>query len=289
MNYYLYIFLLPLFYFTSCDSEYIVDKTTQNIPVLPQTIEKDVTYGDHFQQTYDLYLPQGRSSVQTKTLVLIHGGSWISGDKQQMDRIATRLQQSLPDYAIINMNYRLANGSSIKAFPHQLQDIDALLKKLQDRRQEYQINGEVALIGASAGAHLAALYTASYDNQDLVQMLVNIVGPMDFTQQQYRNNAGFDFLLNNLVDATAVDNEMDPATALSPALQVDSDMPPVINFYGNKDRLVSLGHLRSLENALEISDIPFTSTIFDGGHGNWNDRQFMQMETSIIDFVEQHF
>ena len=44
----------------------------------------DISYGNNELQTYDLFLPAGRSSATTDLVLLIHGGSWISGDKSDI-------------------------------------------------------------------------------------------------------------------------------------------------------------------------------------------------------------
>ena len=67
----------------------------------------DISYGNNELQTYDLFLPAGRSSATTDLVLLIHVGSWISGDKSDIDGIVDLLQTTMPDYAIANMNYRL--------------------------------------------------------------------------------------------------------------------------------------------------------------------------------------
>ena len=49
-----------------------------------------------------------RSIDSTKILYLIHGGAWLAGDKSDYDTIIPSFLQQLPQYAIVNINYRLA-------------------------------------------------------------------------------------------------------------------------------------------------------------------------------------
>jgi len=288
MNFYTYILLLVTLNIASCsstDDPVQQERTQQN---LPTTIEKNVSYGSSAQQSYDMYLPSGRNSNDTKTLIIIHGGSWISGDKADLNEFVTLTRESFPDHAIINLNYRLANGSTFPAFPNQTNDIDAAIQQLVERKENLQINGDFALIGFSAGAHLSTLYDYTYDSDNRVKAVVNIVGPADFTDPFYTVNNGFNFLLNSLVDVTAFPAGTDLATALSPAQQVTQNSSPTINFYGNRDRLVGLSHLTSLEKALRQNNIPFESTIVDGGHGNWNAEQYADLQVKVKVFLEQY-
>ncbi len=41
----------------------------------------DVSYGTDAAQKMDVYLPANRSVTTTKLMILIHGGSWVGGDK----------------------------------------------------------------------------------------------------------------------------------------------------------------------------------------------------------------
>jgi acetyl esterase/lipase len=78
-----------------------------------------------------LYLPANRSKTTTKTIVLVHGGGWIEGDKADMNYIVDIIKQNLPNYAVANINYRLATASQ-PAFPMQIDDISSIVSQLQN-------------------------------------------------------------------------------------------------------------------------------------------------------------
>src|SRR5689334_8839994 len=81
----------------------------------------DVPYGKDPQQRMDIYLPAGRASATTKSLVLIHGGGWNSGDKANFSMYIDSFKSRLPYYAIFNLNYRLVSNKNI--FPAQENDV----------------------------------------------------------------------------------------------------------------------------------------------------------------------
>jgi acetyl esterase/lipase len=94
-----------------------------NTNLVAETI-LNVSYGADAQQKMDVYLPEGRTTTNTKALILLHGGAWASGDKSEMTSAVTALKATLPDYAFFNLNYRLAySGGNL--WPTQMDDINA--------------------------------------------------------------------------------------------------------------------------------------------------------------------
>ena len=73
--------------------------------------ELDISYGNDSDQVFDLYLPANRTA-NTKVMILIHGGGWTSGDKVEMNDFKNFILQNIPDIAVVNMNYRLADNTT---------------------------------------------------------------------------------------------------------------------------------------------------------------------------------
>ena len=250
MKIFFYAIALSFLQLNSCSStdEVIKEETQQSVPA---SSEKDVPYGENPQQTYDIYLPADRSVKKTKTLIIVHGGSWVSGDKADLDGFVSFSQEAFPDYAVVNMNYRLSNGTTVPAFPNQINDVDAVIKKLTGLKKELNINGEFAFMGFSAGAHLATLYDYSYDTNNQVKTVINIVGPVDFTDPYYTNNTNFQKFLDGLVDKDAYPTDANTAALLSPVEQVSEQSSPTINFYGNQDQLVAIKSINTFRSRIE--------------------------------------
>jgi acetyl esterase/lipase len=72
------IFILSVIIGCSNDS---TDETTNSLEYFE---ELDIAYGNNPDQKFDLYLPANRTQ-NTKTLILVHGGGWNSGDKADMN------------------------------------------------------------------------------------------------------------------------------------------------------------------------------------------------------------
>jgi acetyl esterase/lipase len=114
----------------------------------------NVSYGNDSMQRMDIYLPAGRSEYTTKSIVLIHGGGWNAGSKNDFVTYIDTLKKRFPDFAIFNIDYRLATTKTI--FPTQENDVKSAIEFIAVNAEEYGVNkNEMALLGASAGAHLA--------------------------------------------------------------------------------------------------------------------------------------
>lgn len=214
----------------------------------------NLAYGNGTRQTADIYLPANRTTSKTGIIVLLHGGSWVAGDKADLNPIIPNIQQANTDVAIVNMNYTLADGTVAGQFPAQLNDIHALLKFMQSKAAEWKISEKISLVGISSGAHLAMMYTFSFANPVAVKMVASIVGPADLTDPLYINTP---LIQNVLTSFLGKSYNQDPALHrnASPVAQVKAGLPPVFMSYGEKDELVPLAQANALHNKLKQSGI----------------------------------
>lgn len=272
--------ILPLFIF-SCSS----DSDQGNPAPLEAETYLNVAYGEHPQQTYDLYLPAGRATLKTKVIVLIHGGGWTSGDKTDMENFVQLLKENHPNHAIVNMNYVLAT-TTISAFPSQFFDIEKVINKIANEKNTLQILDEFGLIGSSAGAHLALQYDYVYDTMNRIKMVGDIVGPTDFTDPFYADDPNFQVALNLLVDEDAYPKGTNYAEVISPALQVNENSSPSILFYGETDPIVPLSNGQRLQLALSNAQISHSFTVYEGGHGDdWSLANTLDLQMQLSEFI----
>jgi len=171
--------------------------------------------------------------MDTKVLILIHGGGWNAGDKSEMDPFKDFIRDQLPEIAVLNMNYRLADTNNAP-YPMQVNDIDLVVNELRDRAKEFQISTEIGFIGTSAGAHLSLLWSYAHDTKKQVKMVCSIVGPTNLLDEAYVNSNNQE--LRTLLDQFG--NDQDVLEEVSPLYQVTSTSPPTILFYGAQDPLI---------------------------------------------------
>ncbi len=273
----------------SCTSEekVVVD---DNRPVDAVTF-LNVSYGSDSQQVYDLYLPEGRTSENTKVLLLIHGGGWTQGDKADMNYFVDLLQQKHPNHAIVNVNYVLASLTPpVKpAFPNQFLDLVAVIDQLTSEKENLQILPEFGMIGTSAGAHLSLMYDFVYDIDDQVKFVADIVGPTDFTDPFYANDPNFEQALKLFVDESQYPVGTNYAETVSPLYQMNASVSPALMFYGNQDPLVPLSNGTSLEIALNNWQISHSFTVYEGGHGDdWSAADLLNLQTQISEYIDAY-
>lgn len=242
----------------------------------------DISYGSHPQQKFDLYLPSNRSAGSTKTIILVHGGGWTGGDKSNMDDLVSLIKQYLPDYAIANMNYRLASAGN-PAFPMQIDDIQAVVSKLKNTA-EYDISDDFGFVGTSAGGHLSLLYSYAYASPD-VKMVASIVGPTDFTDTNYLNDPVLMASFEAVAGVSYTDN---PAyyQQLSPLYRATASSVPTIMFYGNADPLIPTTQGVNLHNKLNQLGVYNEFNLYQGGHGNWSLNDQLDAYGKLVAFIQ---
>lgn len=134
--------------------------------------EYDLPYGKHPHQKLDVY---SSSKARAPIVVLIHGGAWVSGDKMEYFPLAHTLQQE--GYTVVNLNYRLVPEAH---YPAQSEDVACAIAWVKAHAEDYRgDSGKVALIGFSAGAHLAALHALRVDDAWLPSCLPNMESSVD--------------------------------------------------------------------------------------------------------------
>ena len=118
-------------------------------------IRPGLTYATHDGVALlgDLYLPRGAGPFPT--LVALHGGGWVQGVRGVFQYWGPYL--AAHGYALFAISYRLAKTGQ-KTFPHAVQDALAAVQFVRGSAGEFKLDADrVGLLGASAGANIAAL------------------------------------------------------------------------------------------------------------------------------------
>ncbi len=282
-----FILSLLIIGFYSCSDDEIELKINEP---LVKTEQLNVSYGDDNSQKYDIYLPANRTKLNTKTFILVHGGSWVSGDKNNMDYLVSMLQLNFPEYAIVNINYRLASTTR-PAFPMQINDIEQVIEHLQINSETYQISNHLGFIGTSAGAHLSMLYSYKFDTSSNVDMVCSIVGPTNFTDTNYINNPNYSNFATAMQLITGVSYVDNPAyyEELSPYHVVTNTAPPTIFFYGGQDELIPTSQGIDMHAKLDELGVINEFTLYENeGHG-WDGLNLLDTSTKLITFINSRF
>ncbi len=253
--------LLLLLLLAACQRE--TDITTT---VLPAQTLLNTAYGTDAAQKMDIYLPEGRTTTSTKVLVLIHGGGWSSGDKTDLNVGIDSIKKRLPDYAIFNINYRLASGSN-HLFPAQENDVKAAIDFILSKSDEYKISQKLVLLGQSAGAHLALLHGYKNDPGKKVNAVVSFFGPTDLVAF-YNENVLYQLILVSVTGQTLAQN---PSiyTQSSPTNFVNPQSPPTILLHGGADVVVPPSQSASLATLLQTNGVTHQYVFYPAEAHGW--------------------
>jgi acetyl esterase/lipase len=123
--------------------------STPQMQVIPQT----AYYSGG--PTFDAYLPRdGRPPHPA--LIMVHGGGWQGGDKDEFAPFAVRAVTE-EHWAAFAVNYRLDSHDKA-SWPDELHDVQAAIRFIVAHASTYDIDpAQVMILGGSAGGNLMAL------------------------------------------------------------------------------------------------------------------------------------
>lgn len=248
-----------------------------------ETVElKDISYGSDNQQIYDIYLPKNRT-LNTKIMLLLHGGGWTSGDKSDMKGFEDFIIKEIPNAAVVNMNYRLADDNN-SPYPMQIEDITLLVSELSTKRGDYQIGTELGVFGVSAGGHLGLLWSYAHDVNNQVNFTCSMVGPTNLLDEAYQNSQNP--IIQGLIGLFG-DNQNDLEVA-SPLFQVKRTSPPTLLFYGGLDPLIPISQGVDLTNKLTELNVQNEFYFYETeGHG-WIGDSLFDTSIKLKAFIENN-
>lgn len=159
---------------------------------------KNITYTSYGERALqlDLYLPAGGSGKAAPGIVLVHGGGWRTGGRDNFAPMAIRMAQR--GYAAATISYRLSPEA---AYPTAIHDTKAAIRWMRTHAARHGIDGDrIAVAGGSAGGQIASLAgvtngIARFDPgardsavSSAAQAVVNIDGLSDFTSEEARRH-----------------------------------------------------------------------------------------------------
>ncbi|MBD0377074.1 MAG: alpha/beta hydrolase [Flavisolibacter sp.] len=230
-----------------------------NIPYAGDTLKKHLL---------DIYLPHN-AKPNTPLIVWIHGGAWMLNDKYaDMSYMKNTIREFIDSgYALASIDYR---WSTTAPFPAQIQDCNQALEYLYAHAEQYKLNrNRIALIGFSAGGHLASLLALSHNNgvkafyaagarpRFKINCVLDFYGPSDLLAASMST----DTAVNNsrssiamLLGAMPVERP-DLARWASPVTYIDKDDPPFLIVQGEKDESVPNTQSRLLSSSLTLAGV----------------------------------
>jgi acetyl esterase/lipase len=184
--------------------------------------------------TLDVYQPP--SNGPHPVVVQIYGGAWQRGAPEDDARLASLLADK--GFLVFAIDYRHAPQWQ---WPAQIDDVRSAIGWIREHAAERGGDpSRLALLGRSAGAHLALL--AAYDPKSApIAAVVSYYGPVDLTDG-YRNPPSPDPLDVRSIEEAFLggtpDQFADRYREASPITHVSGQVPPSLLIYGSRDHIV---------------------------------------------------
>ncbi len=218
------------------------------------TISSDIFYGADTaftgavdSLTMDIYTPDGDVVTERPVLVFAHGGTFISGSKNDSDVVTMCKAFVHRGYVTVSINYRLGFNFSSDPAVLQKEAIKALLRAVQDGKgalrylyktakdlgNPYKIDTNlIFFVGVSAGGfignHIAYMKTLTELNQYTSDTLLAEVGG----GLEGRLNPGYSYNLKAMVNLCG---------AVGLSSWIDPNEIPLISMHGTADQTVPYG------------------------------------------------
>jgi len=285
------------------------------------TIERDIAYGKEKRNVYDLYLPSGQA--KNGIFVCIHGGSWMGGDKNELEYVCKRYCKAGYVAASIDYSVIAFQGKNNVSMVQMDKEILSAIKHIKSSLQKKGINvSNMALWGYSAGSQLTLAYAFKHkgDSPYPVRFVVDQVGPADLLTMFPVDGNKLVNIEKQLSDGVAessikdkkdIDNmvfntsgvrmkagmyNVETVTRLvstsSPVhLMATTGGVPTIMCYGEKDNLVRPDVRKAVVAAYEKYGVPYDLILFkNSGHDLAGDKDCLETLRETVDkYLQRYF
>jgi acetyl esterase len=143
----------------------MVDRFSEVLERAPKegvTVRRDIPYGSHSRQKFDLFEPDNKGGKRT-AIVFVHGGAFLDGHPNRTDEIYSNVLHYFARNGNVGVNigYRLAGDAK---YPAASEDIASVIKWIQQHAEAIGVDASrIFLMGHSAGAAHAGSY--AYDKR----------------------------------------------------------------------------------------------------------------------------
>ena len=226
-------------------------------PIYKVGFKENIQYlEDGRLEKLDLYYPMDAGEgARFPAVVIIHGGGWSGGEKQQGREANIGTNLARMGYVAASIDYMLSE-SNRPSWPTNIQDCKKAVQWLRANAEVLHVDSShIGCIGGSAGGHLSALLATAGPDAGLephapypgvsssIQAAVNLYGIMDLFHWRSTAPDGTpkDFFRygsqNRMFGKTWEEAEAMWKLA-SPMHQLDKGDPPVFNLHGKADSTV---------------------------------------------------
>ena len=199
-----------------------------------------------------------------------------------------------------SLNYRL---SGVAMFPAQIHDIKAAIRFLRGNAKTYGYDAtRIAILGTSAGAHLATLVGVTNGHQELegevggyfdqsseIQAIVSYYGASNLTtilKQSTPHGLSVRVPALDLLLGGQPEEKIELARLASPVFHVEASDPPLMILHGDQDPQMPINQSHELHNAYKKRALPVQFEVVHGApHGGemFSDEQRNAIVKAFLD------
>jgi acetyl esterase/lipase len=211
---------------------------------------------------FDLYHP-GDGVLPLVTF--LHGGGWISGEREMYAEEAEWLANY--GFATATIDYRLA---PLYPFPAAVEDCRAFVRHVRENSSKYGIS-KVAAMGNSAGGHLAAMLGVGTERVDAVVDVCGLTDMRNPAEAHYPISMSF---IEQFLGGPYAGREATYAEA-SPVTHIGEGCCPFLIVHGTADDVVPSAQSQLLYDELRARGCDARLVMLEGeGHsfslGAWD-------------------
>ncbi len=253
----------------------------------------------------DVYLPTRNTANNGASVIVIHGGSWSGGVRNDFPQWNEMF--AAQGFTVFDVDYRLAQPNYLTATG----DVKCAVRWIKENAEKFKIAPDrIALLGRSAGGHLALLaaysagdarFPASCSEKEMsedVRAVISFYAPTNLFWA-YDNPAN-QFVINGpatlsrfLGGSPHESSEMRERYVLaSPVSHIASDTPPTLLIHGGQDQLVRPENMNLLADKLKQEGaphktlfIPYAQHGFDYNFNGWGAQI---TESAILAFLREN-
>jgi acetyl esterase/lipase len=226
------------------------DQPPNNPPAIPDTVsvEANVRYGKYPETVLDILRPKEKAKGKRPGVLLIHGGGWVGGTKEQRVEYAA-MKWIQKGFVVANVEYRMAK---VATAPAAVSDVLEAAQWFRKNAGRYGVDANrIAVTGDSAGGHLSLMVAMTPKSAELgpaakVAAVVDFYGITDVGDQldgTHKQHYAVAWVPEQAGRETL-------ARRVSPMTYVRKDVPPVFILHGDDDKTVPYEHSANLAKEL---------------------------------------
>jgi acetyl esterase/lipase len=236
--------------------------------VIPDSVslEANIPYDQYKETVLDILQPKEPSKEKRPGVIIIHGGGWVNGTKEQRVEYAA-LKYVAHGFVVANVEYRLAN---VATAPAAVTDVLKAAQWFHKNAGKYHVDANrIVVTGDSAGGHLALMVAMTPRSAKLgppakVAAVVNFYGITDVADQL----EGPHMQKYAVAWVPEQEGRRELAKRVSPMTYVRKDLPPILTLHGDVDKTVPYEQGANLTRELtKVGASARLITVSGAGHG----------------------